>query len=147
MEIGVAQTLRGDAVERRGRDPPKVLGAAKPTSSVMINRMFGAPSGGTTVGGHQGFDWAAFRLISPPNGNAGGGRTSPVIVRDSFGEPGTPRICGSGTGGVGPGAGLGLRPPASHDPLNAVNKAAFAVDRNNWTPLRTGCVLGRIACS
>jgi len=28
--------------------PPNVLGAAKPTSSVMISRMFGAPFGGTT---------------------------------------------------------------------------------------------------
>jgi hypothetical protein len=29
-----------------GMTPPNVLGAAKPTSSVMISRMFGAPFGG-----------------------------------------------------------------------------------------------------
>jgi hypothetical protein len=58
-----------------GITPPNVLGAPKPTSSVMIKRMFGAFSGGTIRGGHQVFDWAAFRLISPPNGSAGGGRT------------------------------------------------------------------------
>ena len=31
-----------------GMTPPKVLGAAKPTSSVKINKMFGAFFGGTT---------------------------------------------------------------------------------------------------
>ena len=54
--------------------PPKVEGALKPTSSVMIKRMFGAPFGGTTRAGQAGFDWRAFRLISPWNGGGGGGR-------------------------------------------------------------------------
>ena len=38
-----------------GMTPPKVLGAPKPTSSVMISSTLGAPLGGTTRGGHQGF--------------------------------------------------------------------------------------------
>jgi hypothetical protein len=42
-----------------GMTPPKVDGAEKPTSSVMISRMFGAPLGGTTSPGQDGFDWAA----------------------------------------------------------------------------------------
>ena len=50
-----------------GITPPNVLGAAKPTSSVMISSTLGAPFGGTTRAGQYGLDWAAFRLISPPN--------------------------------------------------------------------------------
>jgi hypothetical protein len=57
-----------------GITPPKVLGAPKPTSSVKISRMFGAPLGGTTRGGHQGFDSRALRFISPPNFGGGAGR-------------------------------------------------------------------------
>jgi hypothetical protein len=57
-----------------GITPPNVEGAPKPTSSVMIRRMFGAPFGGTTRAGHAGFDWSAFRLISPWNGWGGDGR-------------------------------------------------------------------------
>jgi hypothetical protein len=34
-----------------GITPTKVLGAAKPTSSVMISKTFGAPLGGTTRAG------------------------------------------------------------------------------------------------
>jgi hypothetical protein len=37
----------------------------------MISKMLGAPFGGTMFGGHQGFEFVAPRLISPPN--AGGG--------------------------------------------------------------------------
>ena len=39
-----------------GMTPPKVLGAPKPESSVMISKTFGAPFGGTTRGAHHGFD-------------------------------------------------------------------------------------------
>src|SRR5690242_16455340 len=76
-----------------GMTPPKVLGAAKPTSSVMISRMLGASPGGTVRGDHHGLDWVALRFISPPKGIAGDGRTSPLIVRVAAGEPGTPLIC------------------------------------------------------
>ena len=47
--------------------PPKVLGAPKPWSSVMMSSTLGAPFGGTTRGGHQGFDSEALSLITPPN--------------------------------------------------------------------------------
>src|SRR5208337_4900989 len=70
-----------------GITPPKVEGAPKPTSSVMISRMLGAPAGGTIRGGHHVFDWVAFRLIVPPNGRAGAGSTSPGMMRVPSGEP------------------------------------------------------------
>src|SRR6202035_3179792 len=57
-----------------GMTPPQVEGALKPTSSVMMKRMFGAPFGGTTRAGQAGFDCRAFRLISPWIGASGGGR-------------------------------------------------------------------------
>ena len=69
---GPAAAIRSSAGV--GITPPKVDGAAKPTSSVMISRIFGAPFGGTTRAGHAGFDWAAFSSISPLNGCGGGGR-------------------------------------------------------------------------
>jgi hypothetical protein len=56
----------------------------------MISTMFGAPFGGTTRGGHQGFDWAALRLISPPNGCGGCGRYLPSIVVVALEDPGVP---------------------------------------------------------
>lgn len=68
--------------------PPKVLGAPKPQSSVMINSTFGAPLGGATRGGHHGFDWAAFRLITPPNAGGCGGRYLPSSVRVAAADPG-----------------------------------------------------------
>jgi hypothetical protein len=45
-----------------GMTPPNVLGAPKPTSSVMINDTLGAPLGGTTGDAHHAFDWTAFSL-------------------------------------------------------------------------------------
>jgi|HubBroStandDraft_2_1064218.scaffolds.fasta_scaffold00513_27 hypothetical protein len=47
--------------------PPNVLGAPKPTSSVMISNMFGAPFGGTTRAGHAGLDCKALSPISTSN--------------------------------------------------------------------------------
>src|SRR4029077_10391321 len=76
-----------------GMTPPKVAGAPKPTSSVMISRMFGAPFGGTTRAAHAGFDCRAFRLISPWNGAGGCGRERPSIVGGASGEPGVPVVC------------------------------------------------------
>ena len=76
-----------------GMTPPKVEGAAKPTSSVMMSRMFGAPFGGTTRGGHQGFDCAALSSIWPPNFGGGGGSTRPSIVDVALGDPGAPVVC------------------------------------------------------
>src|SRR6266487_6460210 len=76
-----------------GMTPPKVLGAPKPTSSVMMRSMLGAPLGGTTRGGHPGVDCRAFSLITPPNFGSGGGSCLPLIVVVASGEPGTPVVC------------------------------------------------------
>ena len=40
-----------------GMTPPNVLGAPKPTSSVMMRSTLGALLGGTTRGAHHAFDW------------------------------------------------------------------------------------------
>src|SRR5271166_3579962 len=120
-----------------GITPPKVEGAPKPTSSVMISRMLGAPAGGTIRGGHHDFDWAAFRLMVPPNGSSGAGSTSPGIVRVPSGEPMLVPV-GSRTGAE-PAAGFAGTAPlvcavavrGSHAPPNAAARAAFAVDKNN----------------
>ena len=68
--------------------PPKVLGAPKPWSSVMISSTLGAPFGGTTRGGHQAFDSEAFSPITPPNFGSGGGSCFPSSVMVAPGEPG-----------------------------------------------------------
>src|SRR5512132_1806835 len=83
-----------------GITPPKVDGAEKPTSSVMINRMFGAPLGGTVSAGQYGFDCAALGLISPLNTGRGGGKYLPSMVVVAPGEPGTPVVCCARTAGV-----------------------------------------------
>src|SRR5262249_48040184 len=76
-----------------GMTPPKVLGAPKPWSSVIMSRTLGAAFGGTTRGGHHGFDSEASSLITPPNFGSGGGSCFPVIVVVASGEPGTPVVC------------------------------------------------------
>src|SRR6185295_844286 len=73
-----------------GMTPPKVLGAPKPWSSVMISSTLGAPFGGTTRGAHHAFDSEACSLISPPNFGAGGGSCLPSIVVVAPGDPGVP---------------------------------------------------------
>src|SRR5262245_50937459 len=75
-----------------GITPPNVLGAAKPTSSVMISRMFGAPLGGTTRAGQYGVDCRALRLIWPRNGCGAIGTYLPSIVVVASGAPGVPVI-------------------------------------------------------
>src|SRR5260370_36847688 len=76
-----------------GTTPPNVLGAPKPTSSVMMSSTLGAPFGGTTRGGHQAFDSEAFSLITPPNGGSGGGSCFPLMVVVALGEPRSPVGC------------------------------------------------------
>src|SRR6201993_5229862 len=76
-----------------GMTPPKVLGAPKPWSSVMMSSTLGAPFGGTTRGGHQGVDSEAFSLIIPPKGGGGGGSCLPSMVVVAVGEPGSPVVC------------------------------------------------------
>src|SRR5712671_5270971 len=76
-----------------GMTPPKVLGAPKPWSSVMMSSTLGAPFGGTTRGAHHAVDPEAFSLITPPNFGSGGGSCFPSIVVVAPGEPGTPVTC------------------------------------------------------
>src|SRR5262245_57078076 len=76
-----------------GITPPNVLGAAKPTSSVMIRSTLGAPFGGTIRAGQDGWDWAALGLMSPSNFCGGLGRYFPSIVVVASREPGTPVFC------------------------------------------------------
>src|SRR6516225_4649486 len=78
--------------------PPNVLGAPKPTSSVMISNMFGASFGGTTRGGQYGLESLASKLMTPPKGGRWDGRHVPLIVLVALGEPGTPLICWASTG-------------------------------------------------
>ena len=53
----------------------------------------GASFGGTILGGNQGLDWVALRLITPPNYGGWGGRYAPLMVVVALGEPGVPVIC------------------------------------------------------
>ena len=73
--------------------PPKVLGTPKPASSVMISSTFGVSFGGTMRGAHQGVDWSASSLMTPPNFGSGGGSCFPSIVVVPSGAPGVPVIC------------------------------------------------------
>ena len=95
MEIRVAQSIVGDAIHAGvGMTPPKVLGAPKPWSSVMISSTLGAPFGGTTRGAHHGVDSEAFSLITPPNfGSEAAEVASQSIVVVAPGAPGTPVTC------------------------------------------------------
>ena len=45
--------------------PPKVLGAPKPWSSVIMSNTLGAPFGGTTRGGHHGVRLRGLLLDHP----------------------------------------------------------------------------------
>src|SRR4029450_7213827 len=76
-----------------GMTPPKVLGAPKPWSSVMMSSTFGAPFGGTPRGAHHAFDSEAFSVITPPNFGSGGGSCFPSIVVVALGEPKVPVTC------------------------------------------------------
>ena len=52
-----------------------------------MSRTFGAPAGGTTRGGHQGFESLALSLMTPPNAG-GGGSWLPGIVVVALGQDG-----------------------------------------------------------
>src|ERR1039458_309592 len=64
----------------------------------MMSSTLGAPFGGTTRGGHQGFDSAALCLITPPNCGGGGGICFPSMVVVPLGEPGSPVACCAAVG-------------------------------------------------
>src|SRR6516164_2634321 len=92
MHVYRSPTLASRSSAGVGMTPPKVLGAPKPTSSVMIRRMLGACLGGTTRGAHHAFDCSALSLITPPNFGSGGGSCLPLIVVVAPGEPGVPVV-------------------------------------------------------
>jgi len=69
---------------------PNVLGMPKPASSVMMSRMLGAPVGGTTRGGHHGFENSTSPLMTPPNFETGAGNWLPGMVVVASGEPESP---------------------------------------------------------
>src|SRR5271170_229666 len=56
----------------------------------MISSTLGAPSGGTTRGGHQVVESVAFSLITPPNGGGADGRQRPSMMTVALGLPGVP---------------------------------------------------------
>src|SRR5262249_61578261 len=62
--------------------PPKVLVAPKPTSSVKINRMLGAPFGASTPFGKSGVESFTVRSILPSNCGSGRGNTSCASAGD-----------------------------------------------------------------
>jgi hypothetical protein len=49
--------------------------------------------GGTTRGGHHGFESPALFFITPLNGIGGGGSCFPSSVTVALGDPGSPEIC------------------------------------------------------
>jgi|SRR5580704_836713 len=59
----------------------------------MIRSTLGAPFGGTTRGGHQGLEFLASSLITPPNFGGGGGSCFPSREVVALGEPGVPVTC------------------------------------------------------
>src|SRR5262245_44912468 len=65
-----------------GIGPPKVLAAPNPVSSVMISKIFGAPSGAVTDFGKSGVDSLALRPMTPPNCGCGMGSTAEPPIGD-----------------------------------------------------------------
>ena len=76
-----------------GITPPKVLGAPKPTSSVMISSTFGAPLGGTARGRPPGLRLRGVVLDHAAELGRRAGAASPSMVVVALGEPGTPVVC------------------------------------------------------
>src|SRR5260221_9939281 len=96
--------------------PPNVLGAAKPTSSVIMSRIFGAFLGGTMCGAHHALDCGAFLLITPPNLGSGAGSCRPSMVVVALGEPAVPMTVAPAVGAV---VGSAARDPLrSPEPLD-----------------------------
>src|SRR5271169_6130102 len=66
----------------------------------MMRRMLGAPLGGTMRGGHQGLEFRALSLMTPPNFRGRGGSCFPSSVVVALGEPNTPVTCCAATGAM-----------------------------------------------
>src|ERR1022692_945247 len=56
----------------------------------MMSSTLGAPFGGTTRGGHHGFESVAVWLITPPNLGGGGGICFPLMVVVASAWPSVP---------------------------------------------------------
>src|SRR6516162_3948744 len=110
---------------------PKVAGALKPTSSVMIRSTFGAPFGGTIRGCHQGPDCAALRFAVPPQGRSGAGSASPGMVRVPPGEPIALPVGAAAALPAGAATGCAFAPRVIPNPLKALRSATLAVEKNN----------------
>ena len=94
VELGIAQAGLGNAVQGwRGDGAAKGAGGAETDVVGHDQQHVRRALGRHHAGGHQGFDWAALRLITPPNFGAGGGRVfvSSDLVAEA--EPDTPCIC------------------------------------------------------
>src|SRR5271168_3035267 len=97
----------------------------------MISNTLGAPAGGTTRGGHQGLEFLALSLITPPNAGGAGGRWRPSMEMVALGLPAVPWITPSAdAGGAAPPV-CALALPDRNEPPRAEASAAFAVDTNN----------------
>lgn len=63
-----------------GTGPPKTEDAPNPTSSVMISKIFGAPSGASIAVGKYGVEFATVKPIWPKNGDSRDGSEDPLEV-------------------------------------------------------------------
>src|SRR5271154_1020175 len=97
----------------------------------MISSTLGAPSGGTTRGGHQVVDPVAFSLIPPPNGGGAGGRQRPSMMTVALGLPGVPWTTPSAEAGAAAPLVCALTLPDRNELPKAVAIAAFPVGKNN----------------
>src|SRR5215469_8201634 len=67
--------------------PPNVLDAPKPTSSVRMSKIFGAPFGGCTSLGKSGTESLAVRPMRPLNGGSGLGSVSCAFTGNHIAAP------------------------------------------------------------
>src|SRR5208337_4287601 len=94
MKLRVAQSDLRQLVQGRRRNH-SAEGAADTVAGIVSHdqQHVGCALGRHYSGGHHGFESWAFSLITPPNGNGGGGSCLPSMVVVALGEPGTPVIC------------------------------------------------------
>ena len=71
LQPGCSQLFSG----RHRQGPPKALEAPNPTSSIRMSRTLGAPFGAVTSLGNSLMESLALRLMNPPKGCSGRGRT------------------------------------------------------------------------
>src|SRR5450759_4267269 len=93
----------------------------------MMSSTLGAPLGGTTRGGHQGFESLALSLITPPNFGGTGGSCLPSMVVVASGEPGSGAAGWTGAFGSAPLPAWVSKTPMSSPPVQQpVGRAAGA---------------------